>query len=295
MSGGAGVESVGLDASVARRVWSCLEPYHTMIYSVPETVPAYAAIGIDNRPMGYFATRAAALGPVPAEVVIALFYNFWHASVIRAAIPEAWRRASREQLVAARRSAADAALRRLLGPAAASREMEEAAELARRAAGACSLAGRPMYAAHSTLPWPAEPHMALWHAQTLLREFRYDGHVHALAAAGLSGIEALVTYEATGAVPKGVLKETRGWSDRDWAAAVRGLQERGWLAGDGSLSEEGRARREALERRTDELALAPWLRLGEEGCERLIELARPFSQAIVDAGTFPIRPSYLGA
>src|SRR5512132_3432075 len=33
-------------------------------------------------------------------------------------------------------------------------------------------AGRPLFAAHATLPWPDRPHLALWHAATLYREFR---------------------------------------------------------------------------------------------------------------------------
>ena len=38
----------------------------------------------------------------------------------------------------------------------------------------------------------------LWHAITLLREYRGDGHVAALLDAGLSGLDALITHTATG-------------------------------------------------------------------------------------------------
>ncbi len=44
--------------------------------------------------------------------------------------------------------------------------------------------------------------LALWHAATVLREHRGDGHVAALVAAGLDGRQALVTMAATGAVPR---------------------------------------------------------------------------------------------
>ena len=30
---------------------------------------------------------------------------------------------------------------------------------------------------NSALPWPDVPHLVLWHAQTVLRELRGDGHV----------------------------------------------------------------------------------------------------------------------
>jgi hypothetical protein len=46
-----------------------------MIYFVPEAPAAYAAEGITDPGMGYFASRSAALGPVPAETVIACFFK----------------------------------------------------------------------------------------------------------------------------------------------------------------------------------------------------------------------------
>jgi hypothetical protein len=72
------------------------------------------------------------------------------------------------------------------------------AGLAREAASACTAEGRPLYAGHAGLDWPDAPHVAAWHAATLLREHRGDGHIAALVAAGLSGIDALVTHVATG-------------------------------------------------------------------------------------------------
>ena len=54
----------------------------------------------------------------------------------------------------------------------------------------CDVAGRPLFAAHMQLPWPDEPHLVLWHAATLLREHRGDGHVAALLTAGLDGCVA---------------------------------------------------------------------------------------------------------
>ena len=61
---------------------------------------------------------------------------------------------------------------------------------------------------------------------------------------------------------------------------------RGWLAADGTLTDAGHASRDAVETRTDELALVCWDRLGEDTCTRLRELVRPFSHAIVEQG-FP--------
>ena len=70
---------------------------------------------------------------------------------------------------------------------------------------------------------PSEPHLAYWHAATLLREHRGDGHLAALLAAGLDPVEALVSHTATGKgmAPRWVLA-TRGWRRADWEAAADG-------------------------------------------------------------------------
>src|SRR5437867_2380966 len=104
-----------------------------MVYFAPEATERYTALGLEPTRMGYFASRAAALGPVSAEVVIATFFNF-RPALVRAAIPAAWRAAPIDQILAARIDAADAALRRALGDdVVASAEVQEAAHLARRA------------------------------------------------------------------------------------------------------------------------------------------------------------------
>jgi hypothetical protein len=273
----------------ARAAFQAAEPIHAMIYFTPHFLPAYEAAGLAGRRMGYFASRSAAMGPVPADVVIATFFNF-NPDLVRRAIPDAWKLAAPEAILAARLSAADASLRQAWGDGVGGAAVTEAAGLARTAAlAACERpAGRPLFAAHAALPWPAEPHLALWHAQTLLREFRGDGHVALLTTWGLSPVEALVTHAATGAVPAAALRESRAWSEDDWAAGVAGVRARGWLA-DGdelALSDDGRAFRQDLEVRTDELGVSAWAALGADGCARLAELARPLSQAVIDSGLY---------
>ena len=130
----------------------------------------------------------------------------------------------------------------------------------------------------------------LWHAVTLLREFRGDAHIACLVEQGISGLEALVVHAATGEVPPTVLQHTRARSDEEWTMARHALVERGWLDEHGSATEEGRAHRLDLEARTDELSMAPWNHLGADGCQRLRDLVRPLSRAIVDSGTFGFRP-----
>ncbi len=279
-----------LDTTLARKMHRTLEPYHGFVYFAPELAQGFAALGLDDRQMGYFASRAAAFGPVPAEVVIATFYNF-SPSLVRAAIPAAWALASPADILDARRAGVDAALRRVLGDDVAGQDVAEAAQLARLATEACTLDGRPLYAAHAALDWPDQPHLVLWHAVTLLREFRGDGHIACLVEQGISGLEALVIHAATGEVPRAVLQSTRARTDEEWTQARHALVERGWLGEDETATEEGRAHRLDLEARTDELAMAPWDHLGTEGCQRLRDLVRPLSRAIVDSGAFGFRPS----
>lgn len=272
---------------MARKMWRSLEPCHALVYFAPEATPAYQALGLDALPMGYFASRAAPMGAVEAEVVIATFFNF-APDLVRSCIPEAWRRATPEQILGARLQVADGALRRLLGDTVDSEDVAEAAELAREATVGLPAAGRPLFGGHASLPWPEPAHLQLWHAISLLREFRGDGHIAALVVAGFEPCQALVLHGASGEVPVGVLRATRAWPDDAWEAAERELRERGWLAGDGTLTDDGRRARDDVEDRTDALAMVPWERLGPERCDRLRELVKPLSRTI--AGNAPAAP-----
>jgi hypothetical protein len=236
--------------------------------------------------MGYFASRSAPMGAVSAGVTTATFYNF-NPEVVARVIPRAWTLAPPADIVAARFTVADLAMRRLLGDAMGTPELSEAGKLARAATLGLAPESRPLFAAHAELGCPEEPHLMLWHAATLLREYRGDGHLMALQIAGLSGIESIVTHTATG---RGFLepmaKLLRGWSDEQWAGAVEGLRARGLMDADG-LTAEGVALRERLETDTDRLDAAPWKALGHERTERLIELGRGLSRIVVGNGAFP--------
>ncbi len=273
-----------MDALTARKTWRTLEPIHGAIYFVPEAAEEYRGLGLEERMRGYFASRSAAMGAVEAAVVIATFFNFDHDLVTRS-MDGVWAIASPDDVLAARHRAADRMLRRIGGDLVESPQIAEAAELARAAAlAACDDPyGRPLFAGHARLPWPDEPHLVLWHAQTLLREYRGDGHVAALTVEGLSGCDALVTHAAAGDVPAAVLQGTRQRTDRDWGSSVARLRARGWLDVDGALSDLGRQRRHWIEQRTDELSVPAYAAIGVEGCDRLRELARPLSRLMASA------------
>jgi helix-turn-helix protein len=266
--------------AAARRMWLRFEPYHDVTYFTPESRAATDALGCRGGWMGYFGMRAAPLGAASAEQVASAFYNF-HPGRVHRALPDAWAVAAPEEFLATRLAGVDRALRRLLGwevlsgPAVA-----EAAELATAAAGYAPVAGRPLAAANARLPWPDQPHLALWQATTTLRESRGDGHVAALVTAGLDPCETLVCFAADKGLDADYMQQARGWSSAQWKSAARRLGERGLLDGAGALTDEGRALRRWVEERTDMAAAAPWEALGDTRTNRLAELLEPLARKL---------------
>ncbi|MFK4068463.1 hypothetical protein [Streptomyces sp. NPDC029674] len=277
-----------LEPRAGRRCHNVLNALHSTHYFSPDVGRELGGLGITHPSAVNFAVRAAALGAVGPGTVAAAFYNYKY-ELVAAHVPQVWRTASPEDVLAARLRAVDTTLRRLLGDdLVTSPEMAEAAGLALRAAEACTRGARPLYAAHADLPVPEEPHLAYWHAATLLREHRGDGHLTALLDAGLDGLEALVSHTATGkgTSPKWVFA-TRGWNQEEWDAAVERLRGRGLLDGEGELTEDGVALRRDVEVRTDHLDRAPYEHLGAAGVERLTELGTLFTGTALRAGAFP--------
>lgn len=280
--------TTSLPARAGRHCHNVVNPLHSTVYFSPDLPAELAELGVEDPSAAYFVGRAAAMGPVGPGTVAATFYNFSYDLIARH-IPRIWSVATPEDVLAARLRAADRTLRRLLGDAAVeSPEMAEAARLALRAAEAGARHARPLFASHADLPVPEAPHLAYWHAATLLREHRGDGHLVALLDAELDGVEALVTHTASdrGASRKWVLA-TRGWSLEDWQAAEERLRGRGLLDGAGALTEAGTRLRADLEDTTDRLDRAPYEHLGAAGVARLTELAAGFTQTAVEAGAFP--------
>lgn len=275
-----------MDPVIARKTWRTLEPYHGAIYFVPEAAEEYRVVGVDDRMTGYFASRSAAMGPVPASVVIATFFNF-DPGLVRRSMDGIWETVTPQAMIDARLRAADRMIRRIAPDSIDSPDIAEAADLARKAAMVACMRteGRPLFAGHAALSWPDEPHLVLWHAQALLREYRGDGHIAALTVEGLSGCESLVTHAAAGDVSAGVLQATRQRTGDDWLAAEERLRSIGWLDPDYSLTELGSERRAWIEQRTDELAAAPYDAIGVEGCARLRSIVRPISKMML--ATFP--------
>lgn len=277
--------SARMDSSTSRAMQRVLDPVHVMIYFAPEAQEEYAALGLKGQAEGYFPARAAPLGVVPWQVVQATFFNFSPLAV-QFGMAEAWKKTSPAEVTAARLRGVDRALKRMAGDLLD--DVDEALGLVRAAAQGCRPAGRPLYAAQASLDEPAEPHLALWHQIAVLREYRGDGHIAALVAAGVSAPQALVLHGGSqGAATTEFLQNSRAWSPEEWSEASAQLAARGWVDAEGALTDEGRAQRDALEVQTDVLALPPWEHLGEDGCARLRELVTPLTKAVLASGVLP--------
>ena len=210
--------------SASRALWMRIEPIHALTYFAPESRTAFEAAGLRGFWRGYFAGRAAPFGAAGAGLVTATFYGF-HQDFVGRAVPAVWDLATPAASLAARLEGVDAAL----DPIARGVEIAPALSTLRRVLDGCDPAGRPLYAANADLPWPEEPHLALWHACTLLREHRGDGHVIALASAGIDGCESHVLRVLVSGIDPSVIQPHRGWSDDDWDAATERLRRRGQL------------------------------------------------------------------
>lgn len=273
------------DAAVARRLWQRLELIHAVTYFSPESITALAEAGYKGFWMGYFAGRAAPLGAVGPEVVTAVFYNFAPSRVARA-LPDAWSFAPPEVALGTRASASVAALRRSFGDDN-SGAVATASVLARRAAESAPPEGRPLYAANSALPWPDDPIAELWHAATMLREHRGDGHVAVLTAAGVTGREANVLHAAAVGVPFEYMAVGRDYDADEWSANAGALAARGLFTSDGALTDAGSAFKAELEERTDRIALSAYDVLDNEEIERLLEALTPLARAVIATGDVP--------
>ena len=269
-------------------MWTLFEPSHAVTYFAPEARSAYEQAGLRGFWRGYFAGRAAPLGPVNAAVVSAEFFNFAPAFVGRA-IPGVWQLISPEQALRARLSGATDALSGLLAGREA--QVAAAAGLLWRAVGDLDCAGRVLAAANVALPAagdgsPDSSDLArLWQAATVLREHRGDGHFAALAAADIDGCEAVVLRCGLD-LRREDMQPIRGWTDEQWAHAHARLAERGWV-GPGELTSAGRQAHHAVEAATDRAAARPWARLGAETAGSLATLLTPLAQACAAGMPYP--------
>nr|WP_225311422.1 hypothetical protein [Microbispora cellulosiformans] len=260
------------------RMFELVEPIATATFSEVAN-EAFLAVGMRNYWDGYFAGRAAPLGLAPAEVVHAVFYNFADGEVARH-IPWVWGKITPQEAITVRERGSTAALRQMIGELADSPGLVRAVDLATRAAVSAPTEGRPLYAGLRALDVPEEPVARLWHAATLLREHRGDGHNAALLAHGIGGTEAHVLM----AVSLGIRAEEFGrihhLPKARLTAVVDGLRGRGLVDAAGGFTDAGRETRQRIEALTDELAAPAYDVLSADELDELAAGLEPIAAAV---------------
>jgi hypothetical protein len=236
-------------------MWTLFEPVHIVTYFASEARQAFEQAGLRGFWRGYFAGRTAPIGAVDAPIVIATFFNF-APSFVRRAVPAVWDLITPEEALRAREAGAVAAIRRILEcsdgqPVPDS--LRAAADLLLAATEGLELAGRPLGGPNAGLPAPADPVARLWHAATVLREHRGDGHIAALVAADIDGCEALVlrlAVDAAGAGGAGAGAADAGAADAGAAdaAGAAGAADAAGAPGAASAGAAGRGARPVLSR-----------------------------------------------
>jgi hypothetical protein len=265
---------------VARRMYDLVEPIGLVPYFADESDEALMALGLRNSWDAYFAGRAAPFGrSVPAQVVHAVFYNFAPGEVARH-LPRVWDLTTPEAALAARERGCVAGMRRILGDLADDPGVARAGDLLLTAATSAPVEGRALYAALRALPVPQEPVARLWHAATLLREHRGDGHTVALLVEGVGGTEAHVLHALSEGMPAQEFGRVHHLPAAQLTAVIDGMRARSLVGTDGWLTAAGRATKQRVEALTDQLAEAPYNALDPGELDRLIADLEPIAAAL---------------
>jgi hypothetical protein len=267
-------------------MFELLEPICLVTFMADECNQELAALGHRTYWDGYFASRAAPLGRVPAQVVHAAFYSFAAGEAARH-IPSAWETIPPEASIAARTRGSTASLRRILGDElAGSPGLARAADLTTKAATSAPTEGRVMYAGMRTLPVPSDPVAKLWHSATMLREHRCDGHIAALVGARIGGTEAhVLSALETGIHPPESFGRIHHLPKQRLAEVMDGLRERGLVDAGGYFTDAGRATKQRIEALTDELAAPPYDALSPAELGELIAELGPITATLAATGS----------
>jgi hypothetical protein len=267
---------------MARRMFELVEPIGVIPYSADEPNATMFALGFTDYWDTYFAGRAAPLGETTAEVVDALFSNFAPGEVARH-IPKVWRTTTPEAAIAARRAGCVQALRRILGERVDTPAFARATDLLSTVATSAPYEGRQMYAALRAIPFPDDEVGRLFHAASLLREHRGDGHIAALMVEGIGGLEAHVLLALDMDMPAEQFGRIHHLPAAQLDAVQAGMRARGLVGDDGWLSEQGRAVKRRVESLTDDLAAKPYESLDPGELDELIAALEPLAARLLAA------------
>ena len=143
-----------------------------------------------------------------------------------------------------------------------------------------------MYAALRSIPIPDEVVARMFHAASLLREHRGDGHIAALMVEGVGGLEAHALLALDMDMPAEKFGRIHHLPAAQIAAVLDGLRARGLVRDDGWLSDEGRAVKQRIEATTDRLAAKPYEVLDPSELGELMDALAPLATLLLAAQDF---------
>jgi len=280
--------------STARRFAAAAEPLHSCCYYAPE-INEFTSIGYKGWWHAYFAYRSAPLGNASSQLVTDVFYNFAPRMVERS-VPGCWEIMPAEEVRRQQLSIVGRALSRIFDGYPWGPELSSTVEILSSALPELDGDQRPLFAAWAAQPWPQDAVLGLWHATTLLREYRFDGHNLALREAGVSGLGAHLLMVADGRGSPEVIQKIRGWTPDEWRVEEASLQEAGWLDSSGLHTPRGRSARKEIELQTDRYAASIASTLGTDNNDLALGLLERVSHFLLNEGVVPGKwpPSHLG-
>lgn len=273
-------------SSPGRRLRDAIEPLATICFWAEPAYDEYAALGLDFL-QGYVFGRGCVLGDASPPVVAAAFGVF-EPGLVADLFASGRAVCSVEDVRAAKERGAVASLRAVLGAPSEVEGLDDVVAVLRRACEAADPTGRALHAGLAGMDWPEDPLGQLWHACSVLREHRGDGHLAALVAAGLDGVQANELTELWVGWDPLSYTGSRAWAPERMDAGTSDLEARGWVA-DGRLTEEGLRVRRSLEEATDRAAAGAVGAIADD-LDRVLPLLERWADQVVEHGWFPPDP-----
>ncbi len=280
--------------ALTRRLAKAAEPLHSCAYYAEE-VKRFTEFGFSGWWHAYFAYRAAPMGAASARDVTVAFYNF-APRMVEKAVPNCWEVMSPSNVRQQQIQIMEQALHRIFEGDAPDGKAAYAAEALRETLPGLETSDRPLFEAWRTEPWPEPVLLSLWHAATLLREYRFDGHNDALRQADISGLGCHLMMAADGRGTPTVIQAIRGWTPQEWQREAENLRSRGWINAEGLHTELGRSVRRDVELVTDHNAQLVVADLGDQRSGKVLEALEAIAGFLVKTGTVPGSwpPKHLG-
>ena len=123
----------------------------------------------------------------------------------------------------------------------------------------------------------------MFHAASLLREHRGDGHIAALMAEGIGGLEAHVLLAVDMGIPARTFGRIHHLPSALLTDLVETMKDRGLIEDEATFTPAGRRVKDRVEALTDELAVVPYEALETAEVEELMAALEPLAQRLTVA------------